>query len=290
MNNPITVYCDKDLVFKYVRQMPESMETCKNRCSNPCPCFEYESALQKAKDEANNTPFENQKQIADLIFSNEMSKGKPNQVFTGFKPDTFYQIDGEVEVVNKPIPCPDNKFGCTGHDSKVARLKESKREENGEREWVASPKKQIPLEVRLENLSQKLKKSEKQVKSLQEPIMKETWGEKYEALEMVVIKMMQFVPVEERELFMHTLNAKELKRLEVAEIVGMITNSFPVKESLPVQEESENGRKWIELQSNTMWGDVKDLVFRYNNGALRYNQLLQELNKQFSITRKANNL
>jgi hypothetical protein len=51
--------------------------------------------------------------------------------------------------------------------------------------------------------------------------------EKINALENVIIKMGQFVPIDERELFLHTLSSEELERLEVAEIVAMIKTKQP---------------------------------------------------------------
>jgi hypothetical protein len=45
---------------------------------------------------------------------------------------------------------------------------------------------------------------------------------KINALENVIVKMTAFVPMNERELFLKTLSSEEYRRLEVAEIVGMI--------------------------------------------------------------------
>jgi energy-coupling factor transporter ATP-binding protein EcfA2 len=45
---------------------------------------------------------------------------------------------------------------------------------------------------------------------------------KINALETALVKMAQFIPVDERELFLHTLSSEEMRRLEVAEIIAMI--------------------------------------------------------------------
>jgi hypothetical protein len=114
----LTVYCDKDLVFRW-NEWPEKPNEIKCEGKNACDCAHeafgrkanrdvvdyyddncpnrYNSKLELAKRESK--PFEDQK-IIQLIL--QTMEGKVD--LSPFKPDTFYSFpfEGKVEVIEVP--------------------------------------------------------------------------------------------------------------------------------------------------------------------------------------------
>jgi hypothetical protein len=97
----LTLYCDKDLVFRW-NEWPEKPKFIDRmyeveHCINDINKEQYQAALELAKRESK--PFEDQK-IIQLIL--QTMEGKVD--LSPFKPDTFYSFpfEGKVEVIEVP--------------------------------------------------------------------------------------------------------------------------------------------------------------------------------------------
>lgn len=247
MNNPITVYCDKDLVFKYVKEMPKEPKiNClfNSVCCSPFPCVKdkYQSALQKAKDEA--IEFEEQGWLRIRV----KAAGNLN-----LKPDTFYTIPGEVEIVERSRYEHVYLGSARRIVEQVARLKESKKEEQD-----------IDFYEKIEK-----SKEEKQVKSLPEHIPFDAgWegaknyfseiidrGKQAEA-ELNLVKATLFVNYSgSREGTLNIVSKEDSPNEMLMKVLNHLQGQF--KESLPVQEESKEDTKRLNWLQEVMTNDSK---------------------------------
>lgn len=117
----VNIYCDKDLVLRYVETMPEEPGLfCKDDIEKMILSQKYYSALQSVKDSS--IPFEDQETAWEVIGNIIDPYNKP------FKRDTFYTIElnGEVEITYKYTD--DGEYVSYSDDgearsTKVARLK-----------------------------------------------------------------------------------------------------------------------------------------------------------------------
>src|SRR5687767_3804347 len=93
----LTVYCDKDLVFRWNEWPVEPV-------SNPSKSWfnelnKYKAALEVAKRES--IPMEDQKEITGLV----RKYNTDGNLLWGFKPDTFYSFPFEGEGRIKVFGC-----------------------------------------------------------------------------------------------------------------------------------------------------------------------------------------
>lgn len=162
------IYCDKDLVLRWVPEFPEAPASQRDVTAEYAAAMvNYNEVLKKVKETS--IFFEDQAKIKTSIYSQLYFNDRTDEHITDylFHPDMFYTLSG-VEVETVEICSNDNKACswaycqyCEYDAKKVARLIVkapegfTTSEDNGE--WNATPKKKVPLEVRLERIGEKLR-------------------------------------------------------------------------------------------------------------------------------------